>query len=327
MKILKFLALAFGLGIGLVSLMGVGIALAGPLGWPFELFSSWPFLVAGACLLGAAVAALCGWRKLGALGGVACAALIGISVMSPGVVTRQTFQQPASDHLTLVWGNVFSIPAAANALAQIAFAHNDAILAYGELPDDWQLIRPSGSKSANFVRESELAVAGCAPDFEAIYSDSIEQDWLGERIVAIKTVCPHFTLYAVHLTNPLHVRGKRLNRRNREFKLLATALAAEKGPLVVVGDFNTAPNVPTLARFAQEAGLTHVACGGRWQPTWRLYELRDIFKQDNPLTGIPIDHLFTRDINVVACRVGPDFGSDHLPLMVVLQRRAGVEAK
>lgn len=327
MKLLRFLVQLLGLGFGLSALGLVGLALAGPLGWPFELFLSWPFLVTGLCLTGAGVAALCGWRKLGALVALACAGLVGITLMSPGAVTRQTFQQPKPDHLTLIWGNVFSIPAAANALVQSAFAHNNAILALGELPQDWQPKQASGPKLVDYVRESELAVLGCAPKLEAFYSDSIEQDWLGERIVAIKTVCPHFTLYAAHLTNPLHVRGKRLNRRNREFKQLAAALAAEKGPVVLVGDFNTAPNVPTLARFAQDAGLTHVACGGRWQPTWRPYVFRDEFKQDNPLTGIPIDHLFTRDIDVVACRIGRDVGSDHLPLMVELRTQAGVVGK
>jgi endonuclease/exonuclease/phosphatase (EEP) superfamily protein YafD len=78
--------------------------------------------------------------------------------------------------------------------------------------------------------------------------------------------------------------------------------------------------VPPFARFMKEANLDHSSCGGRWLPTWRPDAWRGHINDRSPLTGIPIDHLFTRDVQVAACAVGKDFGSDHLPLIVTLRK-------
>jgi endonuclease/exonuclease/phosphatase (EEP) superfamily protein YafD len=127
-------------------------------------------------------------------------------------------------------------------------------------------------------------------------------------------------LFAVHLTNPLWQWGQRHVRRNRELDELARAIKVEEGPIVVIGDFNTPPNALPFSRFMKAANIDHTSCGGRWLPTWRPLGWRGKFNDANPLTGIPIDHLFTRDVQVVSCTVGKDFGSDHLPLIVELKK-------
>jgi endonuclease/exonuclease/phosphatase (EEP) superfamily protein YafD len=81
---------------------------------------------------------------------------------------------------------------------------------------------------------------------------------------------------------------------------------------VVVGDFNLTPYSPYFAAFARASGLQPARgaalAASTWPgmlATWGL--------------GIPIDHVFvSSNANVVAHEVGPDLGSDHLPVAVIL---------
>jgi endonuclease/exonuclease/phosphatase (EEP) superfamily protein YafD len=123
----------------------------------------------------------------------------------------------------------------------------------------------------------------------------------------------------VHARNPLWRWGARLTQRNQELAALAEAVRKTRGPVVVVGDFNTPPNTQALKTFAKNAAVWRIGCGGRWRPTWRPYPWRGHVPDASPLTGIPIDHLFVREMPVTSCEVGLDFGSDHLPLMIELQ--------
>jgi len=109
-------------------------------------------------------------------------------------------------------------------------------------------------------------------------------------------------------------------RKTREWRELAQAVNAIKGPLILVGDFNSTPWSYALARFEAQTGLKRqtrnlatypklLYWSGRWQPT---------------LPVLPIDHLFSRsNIGVYDVVAGEPAGSDHLPLIARFSVGAG----
>jgi endonuclease/exonuclease/phosphatase (EEP) superfamily protein YafD len=96
--------------------------------------------------------------------------------------------------------------------------------------------------------------------------------------------------------------------RNRHLDWIAREIAALPGPVLLLGDLNATPWSPVYRRFAQNSGLRNSAQGRSIRPTWPAFI---------PLLWIPIDHvLHSPDIAIHAHRVGPDVGSDHLPVRV-----------
>jgi endonuclease/exonuclease/phosphatase (EEP) superfamily protein YafD len=80
-------------------------------------------------------------------------------------------------------------------------------------------------------------------------------------------------------------------------------------PLIVAGDFNATPWNRSMRRLVRESPLRHAP--GFWRPTWTTWF---------PLwMGIPIDHvLAATDCRVMERRVGPDIGSDHRPVVAIV---------
>lgn len=324
MKGVKFLYRWTGFLVGLFGIFLIIMALCAPLGWPFELFASWPYLVAAIGLSAAVVLGLTGWGKLATvtIGGTLVVAAFAIA--SPGDLSRSRAPPPQPENLHLIWGNAMREEEYVRTLMTRTIAPNSPVLAIGEIPSGWEWQPLPSRQELNRVKAGDgrigIGVEGCASQRETFTTKSVRNGQERIRTYALKVACPGYTLFAVHLTNPLWEWGQRLGRRNLELVQLAHAVKAQQGPVVVIGDFNTPPNVPPFSRFMKQAGVDHTSCGGRWLPTWRPLSWRGKFGDGNPLTGIPIDHLFTRDVQVVSCTVGADFGSDHLPLVVELKK-------
>lgn len=71
-------------------------------------------------------------------------------------------------------------------------------------------------------------------------------------------------IYGVHPPPPL---GATLaDARNASLRQLATRMASETGPVLVLGDFNSSPFSPQLRQFLDDAGLRRTSANGR--PTW-----------------------------------------------------------
>jgi endonuclease/exonuclease/phosphatase (EEP) superfamily protein YafD len=65
--------------------------------------------------------------------------------------------------------------------------------------------------------------------------------------------------------------------------------------------------------FLATTGLKDSRVGFGWQPTWPTGSMS---------LRIPIDHVLVEpDLVVLERQVGPDIGSDHLPVRVRLKRR------
>jgi endonuclease/exonuclease/phosphatase (EEP) superfamily protein YafD len=119
--------------------------------------------------------------------------------------------------------------------------------------------------------------------------------------------CGAWTLNVIG-THPLPPVGSRAHFRNQHLRALGEMASRSSRPLVVVGDLNVTSWSPYFQDVLQRSGLYDSRRGFGVQPTWpnRPWVLR-----------IPIDHaLFSDDLVVVRRHVGPDIGSDHLPISV-----------
>jgi hypothetical protein len=322
MKVVIFLVKLIGFLIGMSILSLVAVTLAGPLGWPFELFSSWPYLVASIGIVGAIATGICLWPRLGTIIFGGSLLLIALAMGSPGDLTRSKAPPLDPNNNHLVWANMFGQTANWERLSQQTKTMSNPVLATGESERRPQPSSEDGD-GTQLVQRGGMFINGCEKNARNFENQIYFRGNLRLRTFALRVECPDYVLYAIHFTNPLASTDARFVRRGDEMTEVAAAIASEKGPVVVVGDFNTAPNALPFSRFMKAANLSHTSCGGRWLPTWRPYGWRTKFDQGNPLTGIPIDHLFTRNVQVVSCTVGQDFGSDHLPLLIELKRKEG----
>lgn len=117
------------------------------------------------------------------------------------------------------------------------------------------------------------------------------------------------TIFGIHPIPPMLSRGSA--SRERQFDVLAGLVQAEQGGRVVVGDFNATSWSPIFSDFIAATGLRDSRPGWGVQPSW---------PSSLPLPlRIPIDHcLISTDLQIAGRWIGPDVGSDHLPVIVDL---------
>lgn len=300
----------------LVALVGALCALGAPIGWPFELFGSFPYTFAAIAILAAICAGLSGAPRLSALNLLAGLGLIILALVSVGSLPHAI--KPSADITTkrIVWHNVMREHGAVLALSQQISAFNPSIVALAEVRPglDLKALFPATGAMQGAIQGAYFGVqqSGCIPLTLPVYKDK----WWKGRVWGLKAQCDGFTLFAVHLRNPLWRWGERLKVRNAEMDLLRDAIKLTDGPIIVIGDFNTVPSSFALRNFVKEAGVIRIACGGRWKPTWRPKPLIGTKTDPNFWVAAPIDHLLVRDMNVRSCSVGTNTGSDHLPLLI-----------
>lgn len=123
-------------------------------------------------------------------------------------------------------------------------------------------------------------------------------------------------LYAIHPPPP--ISGELAGIRNRYMEKLATLTVANPlVPSVVVGDANSTPWSPWFRDFVQAGKLRDSQGGLGLLATWPAATAKY-----SPLLGIPIDVCLVSDkLHVAARYAGPDFGSDHLPVITELRMR------
>lgn len=101
----------------------------------------------------------------------------------------------------------------------------------------------------------------------------------------------------------------RAHLRNDQLEAIAAHVRGLSGPVVLLGDLNTTPWSPHFRRLLETSGLQDSSRGHGVLPTWPAL-LPWILR-------IPLDHcLHSPGISVRRREVGPDLGSDHLPLLV-----------
>lgn len=282
--------------------------LLGHLTQPFEIFSHFRVqYLALSVALAVLTLALRQWQTLSVC--MLCIAFNGLAIGArlPQVATQAASQGKATK---IIWANLYRQTSALQALAGLAEAQNADVLTLTELPVG-----------------GEATIRSVLPEYQCI---TVAQDTQNPFTVAIATKAPclasnnalqtsdssavaSINLSGLHVV-ALHARPPWNNQRTAERdRIIRTGLIrganAESG--VVLGDFNATPWSPVF-RSSATRGLTRVQCGSLLEPTWR---------SDNPLLGLTIDHVFvTPGLVVTNCRVGPDIGSDHRPLVFSVAR-------
>ncbi|MEP9386364.1 endonuclease/exonuclease/phosphatase family protein [Mesorhizobium sp. KR9-304] len=121
-------------------------------------------------------------------------------------------------------------------------------------------------------------------------------------------------VYAVHAPTPRTFAG--WQARNRYLDVVAERIAAEPEgtPVVLAGDWNTPVWSPAYGRTLLLSGLEATERSA-WPPASRLFA-----SFGGVDFGTPIDHIaISRGVEVADLFTGPDFGSDHLPVVVDLK--------
>ncbi len=141
---------------------------------------------------------------------------------------------------------------------------------------------------------------------------------IGNGAVDVVVAAPEpFRLLAVHPVQP-----KDLPRgwvRDLEAIRVRAALAADRGPTMVVGDFNATHDHEQF-RAVLDTGLRDAAeeSGSGWQPTWptrysHRWPRRPVVAIDHALVTDEFEAISTRTVTVP--------GTDHLALIAELDRR------
>ncbi len=117
------------------------------------------------------------------------------------------------------------------------------------------------------------------------------------------------TLIATHPTPPIPAR--RFHLRNDQLARLGELIDSSARPLVLVGDLNMTMWSPWYRRLTVTRRLFNSRRGFGVQGSWPAC-LPEFLR-------LPIDHcLLSEGLSAAGCSLGPDIGSDHLPLLVDL---------
>ncbi len=113
-------------------------------------------------------------------------------------------------------------------------------------------------------------------------------------------------VYAVHPRPP--DSEAKSEARDSLFAELADLVMREAVPVIVIGDFNASPWSYAFREFTADTELLNSQNGYGLSATWPT---------GFPVTLVPLDHMLHSDgLTTVDRQVGPDPGSDHLPLTV-----------
>lgn len=142
-------------------------------------------------------------------------------------------------------------------------------------------------------------------------SANVEQLRLGtteDPVMRVQTSIDGQTVvvYAVHPRPPDSTAKS--EARDSLFVELAELITAESLPVIVIGDFNATPWSYAFRDFTAATDLINSQNGYGLSATWPT---------GLPITLVPLDHMLHSDaLTTVGRQVGPDLGSDHLPLTV-----------
>ncbi|MEK8022840.1 MAG: endonuclease/exonuclease/phosphatase family protein [Candidatus Hydrogenedentota bacterium] len=142
----------------------------------------------------------------------------------------------------------------------------------------------------------------------------VAPDATGLPVIYARIGNPRLALWLTHPVPPSNTLQRDL--RNEAIGALAASAARETGPVLIVGDLNTTERSAGYQALAKEFRDSRMGYG--WSPTWIPFQ--KFLAPLNPFIAIPLDHAFTSGgVEIVERSVGPNFGSDHLPLKIVIR--------
>lgn len=276
--------------------------LGGRPGWVFDLLSHWPRHLAFAGLVIGAVAI---WRRAHRAGVTALAAAainIALLIGAGGFATPQPAPEGARI-IRVVSANVHGSMEALARVASLSREYDADLVAVYEAPDALTTADVGGlfpglpvsvlpSQRANgwlLIRRSLVAARGAGVGGVAMFE--------GSHGVLIHGVLGPVQFVTTHPPSP----GDPGLMRDRDQQLAAAGAYVDASrPFVIAGDFNSTP----WGRAYNAVPGTR-AGDPRFEGTFPALL--------GPL-GLPIDHIRFGGLILTDYRVGPDIGSDHLPL-------------
>lgn len=297
--------------------LGVLVTVAGLLGshqWFLEIFTHFKVQLAF-CFLFYTGLEIAARRRRHAAASLAFCALNAIPVLLlflPG--GTQAGKAPLETaRLRILQANVLTCNTNAPALLALVARESPDVVVLQE-PDDWWLrqlapLTNSYPVYAGLARDDNFGAAiYCKTNaLEADIFTLSDPEGAPSSHARIRVNGRTITVVGTHTLAPYN--GYMWRGRNSFTRELARTLRAVEGPLVVTGDFNNTPWSAHFRTFLKTSGLLDSSQGRGPQPTWPA--------TSPSAARIPLDHCFhSADVRALAKRLGPDIGSDHLPLII-----------
>lgn len=307
---------AFVLGVALVCLATV-FGFGGRWWWGFELACNFRVQYFWILLVGvAAFAARRKWRPAAAV-----AALAGVNLALIAPLYWPVSAAPIKAHeLRVVSLNVHARSTAYEQVIQFIRDVQPDVVLFVEVDRDWD--------QALTALKDELPHSKSWPQDDsfglALYSrlPLVDTKFVPVGTFGIQAVTATVDVEGV----PLHIIGGHplppvsptyLAERNRQLSDLAVLAAKAGRPTILLGDFNVTSWSSFFGDLVRESNLRDSREGFGVQASWPA---------DRWPLRIPIDHcLVSPEIHILDRRLGPNIGSDHLPVIVELtmDREAG----
>ena len=286
------------------------VAFFGAKWWPLDLFANFRLQYLF-CLLLAFVVLLVGKKwPWAAVAGVF--ALINFADILPAFVGRGGEAVSSSNRVTILLVNVLTSNKEYERVRQLVRSEDPDIVALLEVSETWMNELSSVKDEYPHVVASPrsdnfgIALFSRIPFVESEIIE-IGEAGLPTAFTRLRLEDVALTIIATHPLPPTRRASARY--RNRQLKELAHYLHAVGKPVIVMGDLNTTPYSPHFKKLLRESGLRDSRRGRGIQPTWQA--------QFPWVLRIPLDHvLHSPDITVLDRRLGPNIGSDHLPVIV-----------
>jgi endonuclease/exonuclease/phosphatase (EEP) superfamily protein YafD len=311
---------AFPLAAGLVVVL-VPLTLVPLFGWayPLELFCHFQVQYLVAAALGAVVLAALGrWRWCLAAAGCALVAATSVgpflAPLSDSNAAHAGAGSAGERSLRLLLANVLVSNQQHDRVLDLVAEADADVLVFQEVDRRWMAalaeLQPEYPYVVGVPRQDAfgIAVVSRIPFQEA------ECRRLGEAgrlsaVVKLSVGGTPVSIVATHPMNPLIPVNFAL--RNDQLEAVAAFARRRTQPLVLIGDLNVTMWSPWHRQLCDEAGLADARRGFGVLASWPTY-LPSIMR-------LPIDHcLVSGELAVTDCRLGPEFGSDHRPLVVDL---------
>jgi endonuclease/exonuclease/phosphatase (EEP) superfamily protein YafD len=297
------------------AILGVAVAAAAsvtmylpPLHWALDLATHFPGFYLGVAAL-ALIALLWGKRRGWAAVALAVMVLNGAAIVPWYLPVAGAVDQGTP--LRVMLANVLTSNTNHEAFVDFVRREDPDILVIEEVSTAWRaslaVLEDTYVDTFSLPREDNFGIALFSKyvlDGEHVY---LARDNHPNSIVATAYVGDQ-NVYVL-ATHPLPPVGSDYaSKRNEQLALMGELIGKRTGPVLVVGDLNTTMWSPHYKRFVRDSGLRNARRGYGVLGSWPT--------EAAPLT-IPLDHcLYKGPLHVTSCRLGPDIGSDHLPVVV-----------
>lgn len=284
-------------------------ALLGRFAWPFDLFAH--FRVQYAALLVLLACVLMSLRRFWIA--VAAAVGFGVSIVPllpyiAGESVPAAVATTREETFRLVSFNVwFRNPDMARVAEYIEKSNADAVVLLELTQPQAEMLLPLLPTYPHYHMDTSRMGAAVFTKWPVMSAESVPLSQGGavaERVMLDWRGTP-VSVLGVHLNWPLGPRNSAY--RNQELESVVALSKAQRGPLLVAGDFNLTPWSEYFSDALEQSGLHDAALGFGLGRSWPA--------QFAPV-GIRIDHcLLSRHWRALSTSIGPSLGSDHLPLV------------